>query len=167
MKKFVTLSVLSVAIILLSGCGHKQTNQPQPSKSADTGKEGVYTNSKYNFSISYPAEWKVDEDNALAGPGFRPNSLSMQDIKKGKINKDKDCFFMLAFLSATQDKKIPCKNNVGEVTLGSNSFTKCNAAGMKYMILHPKAGNVLSFEYLDNPACKALLEKSLETLRFN
>ena len=180
MKKIIALSALSVVFIFLAGCGQQQTTQDQPVKKNDTVKTdqqvqpsidtlswNIYKNEKYNFTINYPAGWVADDEETLAGPGFRPNNLSVQDIQAGKIDQDNDCFFNIAFLQISQDKQIPCKNNLGEVTLGANKFTKCNLAGFRYMTLHPKTNNIFSFEYIDNPSCKAIFEKSLETLKFN
>jgi hypothetical protein len=92
----------------------------------------------------------------------------------GKYDKNKDCFFATAFLSVSQDKKVPCKNSLGEIALGANKFTKCQTTSIQdssniisYMMIHPKTSNIISFDYTDNTSCKILFEKFLETLTFN
>jgi len=186
MKKNIVSGVLLVGTIILAGCEQQQVSQNQSTNkvntaqkneataasqrlqpSADLGSWNTYKNEKYNFTIKYPNGWVADDDKSLAGPGFRPAGLSMQDIQAGKFDATKDCFFTVAFLAVSQDKTVPCKNNSGEITLGSNKFTKCNLAGIRYVLLHPKTGNVISFEYLDNPSCKSLSEKYLGSLQFN
>lgn len=135
----------------------------------ETGSSGnIYKNDKYNFSLRYPSEWQIDENNNLGGPGFRPANLNLQSIQSGKFNKNKDCFFNIAFLSASQNKTIPCKNTLGDVMLGSNKFTRCGFSDgeIKYMLLHPKTGNIISFSYLNNPTCQSIFENSLSSLGF-
>lgn len=193
MKKIITLGILFVGVVFLAGCGQQQVSQDQPEKkvdtvykndkatasqqtqpSVDTSSWNTYKNDKYNFTIKYPSSWTVLEDKTLVGPVFIPSNLSLQDIQLGKYDKNKDCFFAAAFLSVSQDKKAPCKNNLGEITLGLNIFTKCqmtsvqdNSISISYMMIHPKTSNIISFDYMNNSSCKILFEKSLETLTFN
>ena len=74
MKKFVTLSVLSMGIIFLAGCGQLQTDQSQPITSTPVpqpvvngnqntnqkiiqSQDIVYTNSTYGFTLTFPKTW--------------------------------------------------------------------------------------------------------------
>jgi hypothetical protein len=169
MSKKIILGLIVVFFIgIVIFLGYKIFSFQQSKSSAGVSPSlQIYKNEKYNFTIEYPAGWTVDEDKTLIGPGFRPKSLSMQDIQSGKIDKAKDCYFQFAFLSVTQTKSIPCKNNLGEITLGSNKFTKCNRSGeISYMLAHPKTENLFDIRYLNNYLCKTITEKILATLNF-
>lgn len=122
--------------------------------------------------MEYPSGWQVEEEGSLAGPLFRSSDLSMQDIQSERIDKDKDCFLTMALLSVSRDGEIPCKDKVGEITLGGNKFVQCqlnsidNGTSVTYMTLHPKTNNIISFDHVNNFSCQSILEDSLETLTF-
>lgn len=136
--------------------------------------ENTYNNQKYNFSVQYPTGWQVDEDlPTFVETVFRPSSLSKQDLQTDKYDKNKDCFFTFVMLTARPDATIPCKNNVGEITLGSNKFTKCQMRSVQddsvnflYMIINPKTKNLMTVSYANNLSCQSITENSLSTLKF-
>ena len=191
MKKITTISIVFFGVIFLAGCGQKtisqiqstrETNLNQQKEKVTTDKQlsmdinswNNYENKKYNFSIKYPKDWMISEGKEFAGPLFMSGKLTMENIQAEKVDKINDCYFNIAFLQVRKDNKIPCKNNLGEVVLGQNKFTKCrmtsiqdNAVNISYMLIHPKTSNVFAFQYLDNPSCQSVFEKSLETLTFN
>ncbi len=178
MKK-ICIGLVSLAmLILLVGCSQEQqvtksksdvsTSIKQLTESVDKKGKDIYKNEKYDFSIEYPTDWTIDEDKTLAGPGFRPKKLSMQDIQSGNLNQSSDCFFLITFAAKAQNNEIGCRNKLDEVMLGDNSFVKCNfTEKTTYMTLHPKTNNVFLFEYVNNPSCENILEGSLKTLVFN
>jgi protein involved in sex pheromone biosynthesis len=64
MKKVITLGILSLGIVFLSGCGQQQNNQTVVDQNQNTNQEVtqpqniVYTNSTYGFTLSFPQTWK-------------------------------------------------------------------------------------------------------------
>jgi hypothetical protein len=106
MRKIVTLSVLSLGVLFLAGCGQQQTSQKQPTtpapvaqKSAqpvvtqpvrvpvdtinsyDTNKWFVYTNDKYGYSFKYPnIRWvmygDINNPYGQSRDGFQNNNAS-------------------------------------------------------------------------------------------
>lgn len=67
MKKITMLSVLSLSVLLLAGCGRKQANQTQPTTPAPVAqqptqpvanqKKVVFKTDTFGFQLTMPKEW--------------------------------------------------------------------------------------------------------------
>ncbi len=176
-SKKIIIGSLFFAVIIVSGCNSKRNNAKiNDDKKNDSSnvqfetnikKSNVYENKKYNFTIKYPNSWHIDNDKMLAGPLFMSETLNREKLMADKIDKNKDCFFSIAFLLAPSNRKNLCKNKVSEKTIGTNKVIECKLGGnIEYRILHPKTDSLFVIQYLNNPLCKNIVEESIKTLTF-
>lgn len=133
----------------------------------------AYKNDKYAFTMQYPQNWKVDNNEHFAGPHFLPQEADAVKFALGQYDTNKDCAVSISFLQKLTTSEIPCKNKIGEIKIGEYNFIKCqmvsvqdNSPTTSYYIVHPKTGNLFSFDYINNDSCKGIFESMLNTLSF-